>query len=420
MEVIAREKQEQRFEANEKIIERMKNSQPVLTNMGIVRDVVPGFKENMILTSGAPLQWEEYHGGQKSAIIYGAIYEGLAQDKEEAINKIKSGEIVIAPCQDYSCIGSVTGVYTSSMPVFIVKDKNTGVEAYCNLFEGEIPEKLTYGLYNEKTKKNLKFLEKVVMPILQKAIEASGGINVREIIRRAINMGDELHSRNTAASLLLTRELTPHLLELYPNYPTETKETLQYLENDYNFLRLSMAASKALSDSFKEVEQASIVTAMAFSCKEFAIRVSGTGEQWFRAPLPTGQVKLFEGYTEDDVAWLGGESSITESMGLGGFVQAAALTLQDYSGGTPDKMIENNQAMYEITIDEHSLYRLPIFQFKGAPIGIDIFKVIEKNITPVINMGVAHKDGGQIGAGVVSAPIECFQKAVSAYNERYK
>lgn len=420
MSQIKRDIFKKKLEANRQVIKLMKNSKPVLIGMGIVGEVVPNFESNMILTSGAPLSWDEYEGGQKAAILYGAIYEGLAKNKKEAEKKIVSGEIKIAPCHDYHCIGSVTGIYTASMPVFIVEDKNTGRKGYCNLFEGEIEEKLTYGLYNNSTKLNLVFLTEVVTPILKKAISSSGGIDLREIIRRSINMGDELHSRNSAASLLFTRALIPYLLELYEQYPTQTKKTLKYLENDYNFLRLGMAASKALSDSFKEVEHSSIVTAMAFSCKEFAIRVSGTGDQWFRAPLPKGQVKLFEGYTEEDVAWLGGESSITETMGLGGFVQAAALTLQDYSGGSPNKMIRNNEKMYEITIAEHPIYRLPIFEFKGAPIGIDIYKVVEKRITPIINMGVAHKNGGQIGAGVVSAPLKCFLDAVEAYQRKYR
>jgi len=413
-------KTEQKAKANKEVITKIQKTKPILIDMGIVGEVVPHFQHNMILTSGAPLPWEDYEGGQKEAIIYGAIFEGLAENREEAVKKIKTKEILIAPCHDYSCIGSVTGIYTASMPVFIVEDANTGVRAYCNLFEGEIHEKLTYGLYNDKTKRNLHFLRRVVTPILQQAIKTSGGINLLEIIRRAINMGDELHSRNTAASLLFTRELTPYLLDLYKESPENTRATLQYLENDYNFLRLGMAASKALSDSCSKTEHSSIVTAMAFSCKEFAIRVSGTGNQWFRAPLPTGQVRLFEGYSEKDVAWLGGESSITETMGLGGFVQAAALTLQDYSGGKPEKMIDNNKRMYEITLDEHSVYKLPIFEFRGAPIGIDIFKVVEKGITPVINMGVAHKEGGQIGAGVVNAPLKCFEDAVNAYNQRYR
>lgn len=408
-----------RNHANEQVIDKIKQSRPTLVDMGIVGEEVPNFKKNMILTSGAPLPWNEYEGGQRNAIIFGAIFEGLANNEKEADEKIRSGEIIIKPCQDYNCIGSVTGIYTASMPVFIVEDENTGIRSFCNLYEGEIHEKLTYGLYTQKTKENIIFLRDTVMPVLKNAIKASGGLDLREIIRRAINMGDELHSRNTAASLLLTRQLMYYLLEQYKNKPKETMETLRYLENDYNFLRLSMAACKALSDSFKYIKGSSIVTAMAFSCKEFSIRVSGTGEQWFRAPLPKGQVKLFKGYNEEDVAWMGGESSITETMGLGGFVQAAALTLQDYSGGTPEKMINNNERMYEITLDEHPIYKIPIFQFRGIPIGIDIFKVIEKGITPVINMGVAHREGGQIGAGVVNAPIECFQQAVEAYNEKY-
>lgn len=116
---------------------------------------------------------------------------------------------------------------------------------------------------------------------------------------------------------------------------------------------------------------------------------------------------------------MGGESLITETMGLGGFAQAAAFPLQDYSGGTPNRMIINNQFMYEITVGEHKDFKIPFFEFRGVPIGIDIFQVVHKGITPVINMGLAHKDGGHAGAGILKAPLECFEKAYNKYKHTY-
>ncbi|MEK3937441.1 DUF1116 domain-containing protein [Sporosarcina sp. FSL W7-1349] len=410
---------EEKVKANAYALERIKSSDPYLVDVRTVEEVVPNFKKNMILTSGAPLPWEEYTGGQRNAILSGALFEGLAENLEDAESKITSGEITIAPCHDFGCIGSVTGIYTASMPVFVVEDRTNGNRAFCSPYEGAIEEKITYGLYTDNTRNNLLHLKEVVCNVIGIAVRESGGIALRPIIRRAINMGDELHSRNTAASLLFSRHLFPYLLEQYNTDPVAINQTLDYLNNDYNFLRLAMAACKVTSDTISNIKGCSIVTAMTFSCKEFAIRVSGLGDQWFRAPLPKGQVKLFEGYTDADVSWMGGESCITETMGLGGFVQAAAFTLQDYSGGTPELMIENNNKMYEITLDEHPEYKIPVFQFRGAPLGIDIHRIVESGITPVINMGVAHKDGGQIGAGVVSAPTICFEKATKAYNKVY-
>jgi hypothetical protein len=116
---------------------------------------------------------------------------------------------------------------------------------------------------------------------------------------------------------------------------------------------------------------------------------------------------------------MGGESHITETVGLGGFAQAAAFGLQAYQGGTPEAMVRMNLAMYEITVDEHPEFKIPYLGFRGTPTGIDIHRVVETGVVPVIDGGLAGKDGGQIGAGILKAPLACFDTAVAAYADVY-
>jgi Protein of unknown function (DUF1116) len=234
-------------------------------------------------------------------------------------------------------------------------------------------------------------------------------------------MGDELHSRNTAATLLFTRELVPALLELEGSRRAEVMATFDYLKSsDYFFLRLSMAAAKATADAAHGIEGSSIVTGMVFNCRDFAIRVSGLGDEWFRGPLPTKfGAKLFEGYGEEDIEFMGGESTLNETVGLGGFAQAAAFPLQDYQGGTAQRMVEANLAMYEITVAEHPDLRIPFLGFRGAPVGIDVHRVASTGIAPVLDIGIAGRDGGQIGAGSFRAPLEPFTAAATAHADRY-
>jgi hypothetical protein len=237
---------------------------------------------------------------------------------------------------------------------------------------------------------------------------------------RALHMGDELHSRNTAATMLFARELFPALLDVAADDPKGVEQTIDTLAHgDYFFLRLSMAASKATADAARDVDGSSIVTAMTFSCREFAIRVSGLGDQWFRCDLPAIEAKLFEGFTDEDIEFMGGESIINETVGLGGFAQAAAFPLQDYQGGSPEGMIENSRRMYEITVAEHPAYRIPALSFRGVPTGIDVLRVVQTGIAPVMDVGVAGRNGGQIGAGLMTAPLACFEAAAAAYGERY-
>ena len=161
------------------------------------------------------------------------------------------------------------------------------------------------------------------------------------------------------------------------------------------------------------------VTAMAFNCRGFALRVSGLGDDWFTGPHADVQAKLFEGHSEDEITWMGGESIIAETIGLGGFAQACAFPLQQYQGGSAEAMVARNLELYDITIGENPDYHIPFLGYRGTPTGIDLFRVLETGITPAMDIGVAGKDGGQIGAGVVRAPMPCFEKAAAAYEARY-
>jgi hypothetical protein len=248
----------------------------------------------------------------------------------------------------------------------------------------------------------------------------SGGIPLKPIIKRALNMGDELHSRNTAAALLLLRELVPSFLSLASSGSERVTRAVKAMTDDqYFFLRLSMGAGKATADAARNIEGSSVVTAMAFNCRGFALRVSGLGDTWFIGPHASVEAKLFEGHTEDEISWMGGESIIAETIGLGGFAQASAPALQSYQGGSYEKMIARNKELYAITVGENPDYLIPALGFRGTPTGIDIFKVVESKVLPVMDIGIAGRDGGQIGAGVVRPPLACFETAAEAYRQRY-
>jgi hypothetical protein len=409
-----------RDRANQRAFDLLTTADPVLVDVRPAGEVVPGMTATTVLTSGPPQRWEDYVGPQRNALVYGAMYEGLAGSEEEAVEGYASGELQIEPCHHHGCVGSVAGIYTASMPVFVVENRNGGNLGFCNFYEGESHRRLNYGTYGEDVKARLDFVHEVVAPTIKEAVLASGGIPLKPMMSRALRLGDELHSRNTAGTLLFTRALFPHLVGAVGDRADRVRDTLRFLEeSDYFFLRLSMAASKATVDAARHLEGSSLVTTMSISCNNYGIRVSGLDHEWFVGPPPVVQGHFFEGYTEDDLVWMGGESHVTETAGLGGFAQACAFPLQKYQGGTPQVMIENNLAMYEITFGEHPDFFIPFFEFRGTPTGIDIFKVVETGITPVIDGGLGGRDGGQIGAGVLRAPIECFELAVDAYRARY-
>jgi Protein of unknown function (DUF1116) len=409
-----------RSEANADAVDRMCAADPVVVDVRPAAEVMPGYAASLVLTSGAPLPWPDYDGGQRDAIIGGVLFEGLAATRQEAIAALDAGEVQVGSCHDYGAVGSLAGIYTASMPVFVVEDRAHGNRAFCNFYEGKDPRRLNYGCYDEGVHERLLHVNTVYAPVVGEAIRRAGGVPLKPLIAKGLRMGDECHSRNSASSLLFVRELLGAALDMAGSDLGRVRETFGHIaDNDYFFLRLSMAASKAIADSIAGLAGSSVVSAMAFSCREFAIRVGGLGGEWFRGPTPAHEGKLFAGHDESEITWMGGESPITETVGLGGFAQACALTLQEYQGGSADAMIARNLEMYRITAGENATFRIPLFGFRGTPTGVDIFKVLESGVLPVMDVGLAGRDGGQIGAGVIRAPRECFERAAARWREVY-
>jgi hypothetical protein len=406
-------------EANAESFGRLDDADPWVVDVRPAREVLPGYRDNLVLTSGAPMPWSEYVGGQREALIGGALFEGLAADRDEAIARFESGDIQVGVCHDYSAVGSLAGIYTASMPVFVVENRTHGNLGFCNFYEGKEPRRLNYGCYDEGVHQRLLQVNNELAPVVGEAIRRRGGVALKPLIARALRMGDEVHSRNAAASILFNREILPAVLDMVDDKVPGVRDAMLHLaENDYFFLRLSMAAAKASADAMV-VPGSTLVSAMAFSCRGFAIKLAGTGDTWYEGPPPIHQGKLFDGHTEDEITWMGGESPITETVGLGGFAQACALSLQEYQGGSPDVMIERNLEMYAITYGDNGTYRIPQFGFRGTPTGIDARKVLDTGVLPVMDVGLAGRDGGQIGAGVIRAPRECFADAMAEYHRRF-
>ncbi|MFJ9823415.1 DUF1116 domain-containing protein [Streptomyces sp. NPDC101160] len=410
---------ERRQRANAEAVRRIVASEPVLVDVRPAGEVLPGMTPRTILTSGAPLDWASYEGGQRTAIIGAVLFEGLAATPEEADARLASGDIRVEPCHDHGAVGSVSGVCSASMPVLVVEDRANGTTGHCRMNEGIARESLTFGVSNDAVLKQMAYVRDVIAPTLAEAVRSVGGIPLQPIIRRALNMGDDLHSRNIAASLIFRARIQEALLAARDLVDDRRALDLSVFltESEYFFLHLSMAAGKAAADAASGIAGSSVVTAMTVSGKEFALRLSGTGDRWFRHPLPpitSLPIKLFDGFTPDDLAFMGGESTITETIGLGGMAAAAAMPMQDYSAGSPEGMVEQTHRMYRITLAEHPVYRIPFLRFRGTPTGIDARLVADTGIPPVIHMGASHRDGGHIGAGLFLPPLAPFQAALDA------
>lgn len=398
--------------ANRTAMDRMLRGRPHLIGMGRADKVIPGMHKNLFLHAGPPITWDRMCGPLRGAIIGGLLYEGRAATASEAEQLAASGAIEFAPCHSFQSVGPMAGVITSSMPVFVVRNEEFGNLAFCTMNEG-LGKVLRYGAYSTEVIQRLEWMQDSLFPVLHNAITILGSIDLKNLIAQALHMGDEVHNRNRAGTSLFYRAVAPAIVETCSN-STAAAEVLAFVHgNDHFFLNLSMAASKATLDAARDVASSSIVVAMARNGTDFGIQLAGTGSQWFTGPAAIPDALFFPGYSKSDANPDIGDSAITETNGLGGVAIAAAPAIVQFVGGSVAEALDYTLQMYEITAVENNVYQIPYLDFRGTPTGIDVIKVIEKNILPFIDTGVAHEEPGvgQIGAGVLSAPLLPFQRA---------
>jgi len=403
-------------EANKKALEIIQGAQPTLVGMGIAKDVVPGMHKHLVMHAGPPITWDRMSGPLRGAVIGGLIYEGLADTPEEAEVLAASGKIEFDPCHHHASVGPMAGVVTASMPVFIIENKAEGNFAYCTQNEG-LGQVLRFGAYSEEVITHLKWMEKTLYPILKEALAIHGPIDLKNLIAQSVQMGDEVHNRNKATTSLFIREMASSIVKTDASKEDQEKVFDFLNSNDHFALNLSMPAAKATMDPVGKVKHSTVVYTMARNGTDFGIRVAALGDRWFTAPAEIIDGLYFPGYSMDDANPDIGDSCITETMGIGGFAMATAPAIVQFVGGTPQDAVNFTTSMYEITLEESASYKLPPMNFRGSPTGIDIRLVVETQIRPVINTGIAHKKAGvgQVGAGVVHPPMKCFEDALEAY-----
>ncbi len=407
-------------EANSTALTRMLAVRPQLTDVSTAIEVIPGMTERTFLHAGPPLEWERASGPTRGALIGALIYEGLAADPSEAEAIAAAGEIELSPCHHHSAVGPMAGVTSASMPVAVVEDAAGDGVAYSTLNEG-LGKVLRYGAFAAEVIERLRWMQEVLGPVLGAALRSRGPIGLQSLIAQALQMGDDGHNRNRAVTSLFLREIGGALVDGADASVADRKAVFEFIDgNDHFMLNLVMAAGKLGSDAAAGVAASSLVTVMARNGTDFGVRLSGTGDAWFTAPAPPVDGLYLGAFTEDDASPDIGDSTITETVGLGGFAMAAAPAIVGFVGGTAAGAVRRTLAMYEITLGEHPAYQIPMLEFRGTPVGIDAALVVRTGIRPQINTGVAGKvpGTGMVGAGLVEAPMECFTEGITALAER--
>jgi hypothetical protein len=407
-------------EANAAAVARIMSSRPVLVDVQPAERAIAGLSEHLLLHAGPPIAWERMCGPMRGAVVCAILFEGWADTAEAATALADSGAVGFAPCHHYGAVGPMAGVVSPSMPVVVVENTAYGNRAFATLNEG-LGKVLRFGAYDPSVLTRLHCLREIMMPALSQALQTMGPIDLKTLIAQALQMGDECHNRNLAATSLLTRALAPSLARTVER--DRGAAVFDFLaSNNHFFLNLSMAACKATLDAAAAIDGSTVVTAMARNGVEFGVRMSGTGDRWFTAPVGVPEGLYFPGYGPADANPDLGDSAITETAGLGGFAMAAAPAIVRFVGGTADDALSYTRQMYEITLARNADFALPSLSFAGTPTGIDVRRVVDSGVAPVINTGIAHRDAGvgQIGAGIARAPLTCFSAALVEIGRRLR
>jgi len=408
-----------RAEANAIAIDRVLATTAQLVDVAPAREVLR-LQHGAFLHAGPPIEWARASGPLRGALIGAMLFEGLAGTPEQAERQLAAGtRIRLDSCHHHGAVGPMAGVVSPSMWMLVLEDPVTGRRAYCSLNEG-LGKVLRYGAYAPPVIERLDWMSTVLGPTLRDAIRRQGALDITAVTAQMVQMGDEGHNRNRAGTLMVLRDLMPAIVEVGRS-STDVAAVARFIGgNDHFFLNLVMPACKLAMDSGRGVPGSTVVVALARNGTDVGIQVSGTGDRWFTAPAPVPEGLYLGSYGPADANPDIGDSSITETAGLGGFAMAAAPAIVQFVGGTVADAFTATQQMYEITLAEHPRYQIPVLDFRGTPVGIDVTRVVRTGILPQINTGMAGRlaGTGQVGAGLVRPPIDCFRAALHGLAER--
>ncbi|HET8717457.1 MAG TPA: DUF1116 domain-containing protein [Nocardioidaceae bacterium] len=405
--------------ANARAVAAMLSAGATLVDVRSAREAL-GLGDGELLHAGPPVDWARASGPLRGAFIGALLLEGWADSPEHAERLLETpGRIRWEPCHHRGAVGPMAGVISPSMWVFELRDDEHATTSWCSLNEG-LGKVLRYGAYGPEVIDRLRWMGEVLGPLLATAVRAtterSGPIDVKAIMAQMLQMGDEGHNRNRAGTLMFLREVLPALID--SGRPSaEVAEAVRFIAgNDHFFLNLGMPACKLQTAAAAGIDGSTVVTVMARNGTDFGIQVSGTGDRWFTAPANTPDGLFLGGYGPEDANPDIGDSAITETAGIGGFAMAAAPAIVRFVGGSVPDALATSRRMYDLTLGENPALPLPILEFRGAPTAIDATAVVRSGVLPQINTGMAGRVAGtgQVGAGLVTPPMECFTEAVRA------
>jgi hypothetical protein len=397
---------------NDEALARFAAGDALLRAVVSAREAIPPLGDGWTLShAGPPLPYRSMCGAMQGALQGAMVYEGWAGSPAEAHARLQAGQVRLLSNHEHGAVAPMAGVISPSMLAFVVENPRYGNRVATIGNEGIQRDVLRCGANGPGVIARLRHLNDVVMPAIGAALPEQ--LSLREMMATAILMGDEVHQRNVAGTALLLRALLPQIGVA----PRESALIAHLSETGQFFLNLAMAAAKALLDPLSGIPGCTIVTAISRNGVEVGIRVSATGNRWFRAPAPLPRGVYWPPFSEADANPDIGDSAIVETAGLGGAVLPNSPAVQPVVGcAGPEEARQLQDEVYRITAGQSPFFICSPAEGRGSPFGIDVVKVAATGITPVITTGIAHRQagGGMVGAGIVRPPLAPFVEAAGA------
>ncbi len=405
-------------EANAEVVRRLDTGVPMLVGIERAGDVVPGMGERTILHCGPAIAWDDMGEPLRNSVRAAVTAEGWSErgDADE------TEQIDLEPANHHSTVVPMATAIGPSAPVFVVEMEAGGTRAFSPINQGP-GDVAWFGNDTTAAVDRLVFLRDVAGPLLADCLRGSGPIDLFSLAAQGLQMGDDLHMRTQAATNLFLRTLLPSLMGLESRHGNQGArvELGRFLAgNHLFFLNLAMAGAKSLTLWAEQVPGASVVTTMARNGTTYGVRLPGSDEWFVTDSPPVGDALFHPGRGPDDAAPDIGDSAVLELVGLGGCAAAGSPAVAAFVGGTMADAVATTEDMDRVATGRSSRFKLPILDFRGTPVGIDVRKVVESGITPKVTTGILHRsDGsGQIGAGVAHGPLACFRDALLALDRR--
>jgi hypothetical protein len=408
--------------ANEQAVQAIIKSDPVWVDILPAGECVNGLEDRMVLHSGPPIEYREMCPLHQRGMVSGALFEGWAKSATEAVGMLESGEIKIDSALNHNTVGAGTGIITKSVAMMVIEDRTTGRRAATFPAEGPFQGGLCgWGLYSPEIAANLRYMREELFPPLKELLGKRGGLAIKPILAEGMQMGDENHTRQTAADLLFDKQILPDLVRL--GLPQETLlKVMDYIVATPRFFHCyGQGASRSALLAAEGTPYATMVTAFCGNALEYGIKVAGLGDRWFTAPAPMmrGRYTSSQYSEKDQLPWIG-DSCVVECAGMGGLAAAASPIVCNLRGLKLKDSIALTREMTQICIAKNYNFPIPNLDFDFLPVGIDIRKVLKTGIAPEIHGGMFNHEGGLIGAGSARVPMLCFEKAMKAFAELYR